>query len=157
YDVSNPSHCLHWFLYDEDERNMKGASQGIPAPWIQAVETDLNTHNPYVHQLHCLSSPSMMDCTNILELSDHSINGDFAAIIHASNSMSIQPRSILIWQNSDREPDFIPITSCHYEPLQYPVLFPHGSPGWGLIARDVDNPTDLVRSVDFTQREWYKG
>lgn len=27
---------------------------------------------------------------------------------------------------------FFSIYSGLYEPLQYPLLFPHGSPGWGL-------------------------
>jgi hypothetical protein len=34
-------------------------------------------------------------------------------------------------------PRFAPIQSilsCQYEPLQYPLLFPHDTPGWGLDA-----------------------
>jgi hypothetical protein len=86
----------------------------------------------------------------VLEISDYSSNSDFAAILHAANSTSIDPQNILIWRNSDQEPSFVPICSHHYEPLQYPVLFPHGSSGWGLLHQ-----SDLT-SPDLMQRLWYK-
>jgi hypothetical protein len=43
----------------------------------------------------------------------------------------------------------MPIFSHHYEPMQYPVLFPQGSPGWGL--------NDSRRLIPFTQCAWCRG
>jgi hypothetical protein len=82
--------------------------------------------------------------------------GDFAAIIHANNTTNIKPCSILIHQKATNQSAFIPIFSCHYEPLQYPLFFPQGSLGWGLTS-DPENPNTLHCSLPFTQWEWYKG
>jgi hypothetical protein len=73
--------------------------------------------------------------------------------MHADNTTDISPRSIVIWKNSENNPSFIPIFSRHYESLQYPLLFPHGDLGWGLIT---DENGRLVNNLSLTQREWYK-
>lgn len=115
----------------------------------------MHAHNPYVahlQQFHHIPHTA----TTALELSESSSNNDFAAIMHAANSTSVRPRNILIWRNSDQEPTFVPIYSRHYEPLQYPLLFPHGTLGWGLTADDPSCPDNLTRPFDFTQRQWYK-
>ena len=44
-------------------------------------------------------------------------------------------------------------TYRHYEPLQYPLLFPHGDLGWGLTS---DGDGQLHNMSSLTQREWYK-
>jgi hypothetical protein len=75
--------------------------------------------------------------------------------MHASNSTQINPRRILIWHNNDQDPTFIPTFSRHYEPLQYPVLFPHGTPGWGLTP-DATDSFRLKNTLPFTQRQWYR-
>ena len=136
-DVATPNHSLHWFLYDERER-------------------ERHDINPYVHSLQQFHSVSD-DATTALELPDTSSNGDFAAVMHAANSTNIKPRSILIWHNSKRQPSFISILTRHYEPLQYPLLFPHGTLGWGLTATSDSCQNRLSNTLGFTQREWYKG
>lgn len=154
-DVSTPNHSMHWFLYDERERETAGLQWSVNSDWTRAVKEDLDTFNPYVHHLRRFHEhPS--EATTRLELSDVSTGGDFAAIMHANNSTQVRPRSILIWRNSESEPTFVPIFSRHYEPLQYPLLFPHGTLGWGLSSNP-DNPDHLIRSTELTQREWYKG
>jgi hypothetical protein len=84
-----------------------------------------------------------------LELQGPSANGDFAVLAHIANSTSFQPRSIVIWKHRDAEPEFINLLSPHYEPMQYPLLFPHGELGWGLDSRG-------QRLRDMTQIEWYR-
>jgi Helitron helicase-like domain at N-terminus len=152
FDVKNQSHSLHWFLYDENERNVQGDKFSVPREWSQALKEDLDAINPYVHHLQRFHSVPDRT-TSVLELSDFSSGGDFAAIMHSANTNSTRPRSILIWKNSDIGPTFVPIFNQHYEPMQYPLLFPHGSPGWGLIqVGDKQGP-----AVPFTQRVWYRG
>jgi hypothetical protein len=153
FDIADESHCLHWFLYDEIERKKQGHEFHVPQTWIEALKMDLQIHNPYV--AHLQTFPSIEDATPAaLELCDVSANGDFAAVMHAPCSTTFKPRSILVWQNNHEEPTFIPIFSRHYEPLQYPLLFPHGTPGWGLT----EGPSrKLIRSMPYTQRQWYRG
>jgi hypothetical protein len=129
----------------------------VRSSWVNAFEEDLNDVNPYVHSLRHFSSTweGNPDATTALELSDVTASGDFAAIMHANNSIQVCPRSIVIWHNSQADPSFIPIFSRHYEPLQYPLLFPQGTPGWGLSSDD-DNQLHNTLLSKFTQREWYK-
>jgi hypothetical protein len=117
-----------------------------------AVDTALQEVNPYLNQLRRFATvPS--DEPTALELSDVSAHGDFTAVLHAANSTVIDPRTIVIWHNHDTRPTFVPIYSRHYEPLQYPVLFPHGSPGWGLKQSATGH---LSNCVPLTQRQWYQ-
>jgi hypothetical protein len=70
-------------------------------------------------------------CHCILELKDFfSTNGDFADVMHASNSTDINPHSVIIRRHGNHEPEFINILSRHYEPLHYVLLFLHGDAGW---------------------------
>jgi hypothetical protein len=72
--------------------------------------------------------------------------------MHIADTTETRPRSILIWHNRNQEPTFIPIFSQHYEPLQYPLLFPHGTPGWGLKE---DDRGQLQKTTPLMQRQWY--
>ena len=155
FDISSVEHSLHWYLYDEEERRIEGINRKLPLSWIQIIENDLRNVNPYVDHLRRFSSTWSNDVHAIsaLELSDVSVTGDFAAIMHADNSTDVSPRSIVIWNNSQNDPSFIPIFSRHYEPLQYPLLFPQGTLGWGLIPDQNDH---LINNLSVTQREWYK-
>jgi hypothetical protein len=151
FDVRDQTHSLHWYLYDENERYTRGHQFDVPLQWVNAVNADLRRHNPYVSMLLPFHDiPAAETCA--LELTEPSSNGDFAAVMHAANSTTIDPRNILIWQSGHHQPSFVPILSRHYEPLQYPLLFPHGTPGWGLIERD----GRLLPVNDMSQRLWYK-
>jgi hypothetical protein len=148
YDVADARHSLHWYLYDELERDQRAQQLNVPWHWIQAVKMDLERVNPYIDHLHQFNAVDDLQ-PHAIELTDVSTNGDFAAIMHASNTTDVHPRGILIWNRSFAEPTFMPIFSRHYEPMQYPVLFPHGNPGWGL--------NDRQRLLPFTQRVWCRG
>jgi hypothetical protein len=153
FDVTDNRHSLHWFLYDSLDREREGEHFKVPVDWTRAVEKDLNEVNPYVRHLRRFPTTDTERPTRALILSDVSSNGDFAAIFHADNSTSIKPRTVVVWQNNDAEPTFVPIYSRHYEPLQYPLLFPHGSAGWGLSE---DDSGRLIDCLPLTQREWYR-
>ena len=155
FHIRDTQHCLHWYLYDEQDRLSEASNRNVPMSWVTPFALALENVNPYVHHLRQFSSTwtNATDSISALELSDVSATGDFAAIMHANNSTDIRPRSIMVWHNSQSEPSFIPIFSRHYEPLQYPLLFPHGTLGWGLSS---DANGELRKSLPFTQREWYK-
>ena len=152
FDIADTSHSLHWFLYDSLEREEQGKKFNVPLDWTRAFEGDIQTVNPYIRSLRRLST--VADSTPCaLELTDVGQNGDFAAIFHAANTTSIRPRTVVVWQNSNTVPTFVPIFSRHYEPLQYPLLFPHGTPGWGLTEDAAGRETNTLQ---LTQREWYR-
>ena len=151
FDIADKSQALNWFLYDSGERDRHATKYAVPSDWSQALKDDLRTVNRYVHDLRQFTAiPEPEPCA--LELSDVGQNGDFAALLHAANSTSIKPRSVVVWRNRDAEPTFMPIYSRHYEPLQYPLLFPHGTPGWGLT--EMGNG-QYENTLALTQKEWY--
>jgi hypothetical protein len=152
FDIADASHTLHWFLYDSLERDKKAKEFKVPSDWTRALNEDLQVVNPYVHNLRMFRTiPEPTPCA--LELADVGQNGDFAAILHAANSTAVNPRSIVIWRNRDEQPTFVPIFSRHYEPLQYPLLFPHGTAGWGLTPT---TSGQYQNTLPLTQRQWYR-
>jgi hypothetical protein len=147
HNTEYTEHSIHWFLYDERQREFCAQQFGVHAIVVQAISDDIDGVNPYVHHLQRFHQSSR--CTQcILELKDFSSNGDFAAVMHASNSTSINPRSILIQRRGNHQPEFINILSRHYEPLHYILLFPHADIGWGI---DV-----LPEIPHLSQIEWYR-
>ena len=150
FDITSTEHSLHWYLYDEQDRLSEATNRNLPASWINSISSDLQQLNPYVHHLHQFSTTwtHNPEAVTALELANVAPTGDFAAIMHASNSVHVGPRSIVIWHNSDDDPSFIPIFNRHYEPLQYPLLFPHGTLGWGLSS---DEEGHLHKVLPLTQ------
>jgi hypothetical protein len=131
FDITSTEHAIHWYLYDEQERLLQAANRKVPESWIASISADLEEVNPYVHHLRQFSATWDNDPETVtaLRLANITPTGDFAVIMHANMSVNIHPHSIVIWHNSDDDPSFIPIFSRHYEPLQYPLLFPHGTLG----------------------------
>ena len=91
----------------------------------------LNAVNSYIGELHH-AFHLVPDTTPIfIELENSTANGEVAAIIHVANLHSIKPRSIYIHRKATGTmAEEVSILSSYYEPLQYPLLFPHGTLGW---------------------------
>ena len=92
FDMANSSHSLHWYLYDSLKKKWQGRDYDVPSNWICALNHNLQIVNPYINHLRQLSNvtpstPCMLELFNI------SHNSDFAAILHASNLMSINPHN----------------------------------------------------------------
>jgi hypothetical protein len=71
--------------------------------------------------------------------------GEVAAIIDAQNLQNIAPKKVVFFRNIDWQPIFISIFSHMYKPLQYPLLFPQGTPSW--------SPENCNK---LTQIQWYQ-
>lgn len=103
-------HLIHWFLYDKHQREFKAEQFGVHANIVQALSQDLCDVNPYVDHLQHFHQSSQHR-HRMLELKDFSLNGDFAAVMHASNSTDINPCSVVIRRHGHHEPEFINILS----------------------------------------------
>ena len=98
---------------------------------LDSMKLLLDAVNPYVRELHC-AFHSVPDTTPVfIELENSTADGEVAAIIHVANLHSIKPRSVYIYRKATGAmAEEVSILSSHYEPLQYPLLFSHGTPGW---------------------------
>jgi Helitron helicase-like domain at N-terminus len=148
-DVTSGQHSLRWFLYDEAERTSKAIMLRIPEDWKENIRQTLEDINPYVGYARQLDREADTSTTEImaLELRSNPISGEIAAVIHSGTIGDISPRSVCIWKSGQRQPEFISILNEHYESLQYPLLFPHGTLGWGKRQHE---------TAGWTQMEWYR-
>jgi len=67
--------------------------------------------------------------------------------------VDIPKRSILIHchqPNGDRGVNRIDVTNPAYDPLAYPLLFPHGDPGWNMHMQQSHSSKSL------SLRQYYK-
>ena len=73
-------------------------------------------------------------------------NNELAAVPSASNLQSINPRRITYRAKGNDNHQYLSIFSAFYKPLQYPLLFLHGTYGWGTGRRE----------TNLTQIKWYR-
>jgi hypothetical protein len=68
----------------------------------------------------------------------------------------VYPRSLVV-SRQNGEDQYVPTVSRLWEPLAYPLLFPSGTLGWGLVG-SVEDPAEGYSSVDFkppTTQIWH--
>jgi hypothetical protein len=157
-DLSEGEHSMHWFLYDETAQDQHTTQQDIPSDFVQQVRALLESVNPYISEIrHILSEVEVESSPLAVELQHRPAGGELAAVINNHNLSIVNPRKIVFFQHGRHEPQFVHILSRHYEPLQYPLLFLHGTPGWGRsssIEADQDhNKSDILgdASCSYTQ------
>ena len=119
---------LRWILYDSNARLDAAIRQFISPELITSVLESLSTINPFIHSLQRLALTANPNA--ILELNTTTAGNEIAAIIHTDNTTGIGPRSVSIHYYTDDQPTFVNSLSPLYESLQYPLFFPHGTPGW---------------------------
>lgn len=143
-----PTHAnsgVKWLLYDNFMYNLPPhrdhrLARDIPSEWIIAFQLALMDNNPFAQELMLLGrlAPHQAPLVNVV-VSDPGTGSEIAAIMSYANTShsQIQPRSIVIVKNDARE-HYIPTVSRLWEPLAYPLFFPSGTLGWGVVGRQSD-------------------
>ena len=131
--------AVRWMLYDGFEDSSvphRTHARDIPSSWIRAVRSSLTLYNPFASSVLSLGtlrhqSPNQFASASII-IQD-SGSAEIAAVMCYENSLrsQISPRNLLI-STVDNSPQTIPTVSRLWEPMAYPLLFPHGTLGWGL-------------------------
>ena len=149
WDINQGQHSLRWFLYDSLEREREAKRISVPAPFVDVVRRLMDDVSPYVRWLrHAASTIPAPNAPLTIELQSTTVGaGELAAVIHVVNIQELQPRSILIHRNGSSTSQKVSILSSHYEPLQYPLLFPYGTPGWCPPS---------TNEHSFSQINWYR-
>jgi hypothetical protein len=165
-DLSEGEHSMRWFLYDETVRDHQGLEHGVPLDVIQRVRHLLESVNLYISTIrHALDQVEDETIPVGVELRHLPAGGELAAIINTQNLSTVHPRKVVFFRSGADAPRYVHILSRHYEPLQYPLLFPHGTPGWGYSStfpfpervREGDG-SDLFgdETCRYTQIQWYR-
>ncbi|KAF3405665.1 ATP-dependent DNA helicase PIF1 [Penicillium rolfsii] len=149
-DVADTGHSMHWFLFDESERDLRASDHNVPHDILYGIRDFLSLVNPYVRTLqHAVSQVRDQSVALAVELSIPPAGGELAAVITTENLRHVAPRQVVFYRRGGQQPQFVPALSCHYEPLQYPLLFPHGTRGWGFLDESRKN-------IPCTQIQWYR-
>ena len=137
---THPNSAVRWLLHDGFLRQNVSHHRyatAIPQDWIDALRLALMRVNTFGKHLRTLSILAVRLPTVQLVLHDEGSSPEIAAIMQYGNTTqrSIHSRDLIISKNSG-ESQRIPTVSRMWEPLSYPLLFPHGTLGWGLPAND---------------------
>jgi hypothetical protein len=126
---------IRWILYDGFEANaMPRCDQlnEIPQPWLDALRSALQTFNSFARRLINLRDLPAEYPDAQLQILDDGAAQEVAALIRYDNTAlnKVAPRSLLIRRAGGNRKQKIFATSALWEPLAYPLLFPHGTHGW---------------------------
>ena len=148
YHRIRPTHqdsAVRWLLYDGFGNesipfaNAAWASK-VPLSWIEAVQDALSDYNPFAHALLYLAGIDPIQCpTAHIRLHPVGPGNEIAAIMNFDNTSlgDVNTRnSIVVKHNGDHQK--ISAISRLWEPLVYPLFFPHGTLGWGVTGSRSD-------------------
>lgn len=140
YHRIRPTHennAIRWILYDgflANEAPHRNWANLLPIEWIEAVREALLEVNPFALALKTLGSLSPSVCpTAHISLQDTGNTPEIAAILNYNNTTlsQVNARTMIVIQRNGHN-QTIAATSRFWEPLAYPLLFPHGTFGWGI-------------------------
>jgi Helitron helicase-like domain at N-terminus len=161
YHRVRPSHrnsAVRWLLYDGFMGNIPHdeLARKIPPDWIAALKSALLAYNPLVRGLQTLSVEHSLSPNASLVLRDSGPATELAAIIAYDNTTArqIKPRQLVI-RKIEGYTQQIPTVSSLWEPLAYPLLFPHGTLGWG-VNEDSNLDETHGQNVPTTQMWYYR-
>ncbi|XP_045507712.1 uncharacterized protein LOC123703676 [Colias croceus] len=135
-ETTNPAGL---YIYDNSERESLATNLNLDLTVIRSITHFLHNHNPYIECFKRLSQEPSDHAHLIFEhttrrthgniLGDMPLGNEIAAIISNEQERYI-PRAIAIWKIGDKKPHTVDIMHPLYETFQYPLLYPHGNPGW---------------------------
>lgn len=159
---SDANSAVRWLLYDGfDLSSVPHNDSSIPQQWISLLRDCLLRVNPLAHSLLFLHDLQAQDPDHFPSASvviRDTGASEIAAIMCYDNTVlsDISPRCLVISQRTGRD-QYIPTISRLWEPLAYPLFFPSGTLGWGLVG-SIENPAGQYNDRDFdapTTQIWF--
>lgn len=162
YHRIRPNHhdsSIRWLLYDGFSHDSIPHAESpwaskVPLSWIDTVKNALQRVNPFVHALQYLAGVDPRNCpTAHIRLHDAGPGNEIAAIFNYDNTTlsEVNARKSIVMR-VDGNDQYIPSISRLWEPLAYPLFFPHGTLGWGVVGSLDDfqnNPSHDAADNDF--------
>lgn len=137
---------LRWYAHDRNERAM------------EARNYHLNSHNvlgdsqPDKHlcqESDCTWSTSSCRSESPCRM-ERRFLGDIGAIIHHPEvGPAAAERTVVFWKQRENRPSFISPLHPLYEPLQYPLFFPHGYAGYHINMTSLNPPYSKVSQIEY--------
>lgn len=160
YHRIRPTHldsAVRWLLHDgflQQNVPHHRYAAAIPAQWINALRIALMRVNSFTRHIRTLTVLTNQLPTAQLVLHDEGSTPEIAAIMVYGNTTerSTHSRDLYICKTSGASQK-IPTVSRMWEPLSYPLLFPHGTLGWGIPT---DSNAATADSCTITQMWHYR-
>jgi hypothetical protein len=130
--IERGQHPLRWLLYASEDRHQTAAHIDVGSSIVPQIEQTMLHSNAYMEKFRLLRDQPP-GVPYALELKNQpSTSSEIPAIIRTNSIANSSPCGVHVWRNhpTAKEGEFVDILSSHYEPLQYPLLFLHASPGW---------------------------
>ena len=141
-------HTFHRYIHDPEQRSEEAISRALDCRHVDSIRHTLAAINPFARGLRQLGQEPAEDVNLHVEWKDES--SEISAIIHRGDSSGGQ-RTLVFWKRSELAPTFMSPLDRLYEPLQYPLFFPHGCCGWFPGLTSTRPPYQRV-----TQMEYYR-
>src|SRR5579872_1274497 len=156
--------AIRWILYDGFALpSAPHSDDSIPQEWISLIRRCLLRVNPLTRKLsflHDLQREDPLNFANASVIIRDEGASEIAAIMCYDNTIlsQVSPRSLIVSKRNGDD-QYIPTISRLWEPLAYPLLFPSGTAGWGLIDRTngtIDEYQDANFDAPTTQIWMYR-
>lgn len=148
YHRVRPTHensAVRWLLYDghEDAARVPHSNApwftDVPPHWISAFRHALLRLNPFASTLRSLSQLRSTGLLNVELILEDTGTPEIAAVMSYTNTTQEEIKAWrLIVVTVDGQNQSVSTMSRFWEPLSYPLLFPHGTLGWGLTDNRAD-------------------
>ncbi|CAJ0764992.1 15615_t:CDS:2, partial [Entrophospora sp. SA101] len=142
------------------DHELANANTGVYTFYVQALKDMLDETNPYVTNFQYISNlpaenignQSMVICADIPGLNQRTHNAPTAsqvAAIWINDDIPqnvAQKRDIVLYTQMDQLIHISELNGC-YDPLAYPLLFPHGEQGWApnqIPYRDILSVPEMM-------------
>ncbi|KAE8233648.1 hypothetical protein CF326_g1310 [Tilletia indica] len=129
---------LNTYLYNPQQLEEQEVD-GITLLWRRGIRRELERFNTLLHEFRQFQAEPT---ATVLELRTEGPAREIATVLHYGAGANKTPRSFYVHRAEADGPSRLSYDSELYEPLSYPVLFPHGTPGWPIPG--------------WTQREYYR-
>lgn len=131
------NHHIALHLRDHVHMNIPWATQ-----FRSAVQDIIDASTDHISHPAYIEFASVSRTNNGPLVGEQPSASEIAAIIFGPDSGSPSRRAVVTYpvNSPDPNPRFLPLWSPAYEPLQYPLLFLHGEPGWSEGHFEEDPP-----------------
>lgn len=152
------NHCKLWLSDPQERRNLAEGRDLRPAI-IDAATSFLLANNPFVAQYRMLNDVDAATAHLDFEVTSRATHGpvlgdrnpgvEVHAAISTDERLNYGPRRLSVWRHGDNRWTTIDSFSPLLEPLQYPLLYPHGDVGW--FTNRLDRNGKKLSLLDYTR------
>jgi hypothetical protein len=126
--------CANWYIHGDDGREVSAVSKRLQIKHVRTIKKILYQTNALIKNLVAMGDKQPAEEVAIVMRYDPDAASNEIAVLHQETTTlegSDKQRMVVFHKKSTGEACFVNSYSWLYEPLQYPLIFTHGTAGWG--------------------------